>query len=303
MIRRISVIGAGAMGAYYASKLFDMDPRSVFLTARGDRFGRLRDKGIIVNGRKYQIKVNDPTVETAPFDMILCAVKSYHLDEAIEDMRNLVGQDTIIISVMNGIDSERQIGSVFGMEKILYSVAVGIDAVREGNAVRYTREGKLLFGEADNSNLTEKVKRVKNLLVRARIPHEIPVDMIRALWWKFMVNIGINQVSAVLGASYGIFQRSSDARQLTAMAMEEVIEIAQKEGVNLSREDIAQWNRILMELAPEGKTSMLQDIEAKRKTEVDMFAARVIELGKKYGISTKVNQVLLGCIRVLEGHF
>ncbi len=303
MISKIAVIGAGAMGSFYAAKFFDTDPMSVFLIAKGERYARLKRDGIVINGKRYDIKVYDPAENTAPFDLIFCAVKHHQLDSTIEDMRGLVGDDSIIISVMNGIDSERRIEGALCKGKVLICVAVGIDAVRLENSVTYSKEGRLLFGEADNTILSEQVKRLRDLFIRARIPHEIPADMVRALWWKFMVNVGVNQVSAVLRAPYGVFQRSEDASYLTEMAMMEVIEVAQKEGVDLKFDDISKWNEVMKGLSPGGKTSMLQDVEAGRKTEVDMFAGRVIELGRTHGVPTPVNQVLYRCIRVMETGF
>ena len=302
-IRKIAVIGAGAMGAFYAAKFFDMDPGSVFLIANGERYTRLKSGGIVVNGKRYDIRVKAPAEGTDPFDLILCAVKHHQLDSAIEDMRPLVGDDSIIISVMNGIDSEKRIEAALGKGKVLLCAAVGIDAVRDENSVTYSKEGKLVFGEAYNASLSEHVLRLQNLFIRTRIPNEIPQDMTRALWWKFMVNVGVNQVSAVLKAPYGVFQRSEDASYLTDMAMMEVIEVARKEGVDLKADDISKWNEVVKGLSPDGKTSMLQDVEAWRRTEVDMFAGRVIELGRKHGLPTPVNQVLYRCIRVIESGF
>jgi 2-dehydropantoate 2-reductase len=228
------------------------------------------------------------------------AVKHHHLQEAIPALKNRIGKNTIIISVMNGLDSEEYIGSIYGKEKVLYAVSVAIDAVREENRVTYTKEGKLLFGEAENSILTDRVKRVQALFDRAGIVYETPADMIRILWWKFMINVGINQPSAVLRAPYGVFQTSQDAQAIMESAMKEVIAIAKAANVNVSEEDLTDWYPLLASLSPQGKTSMFQDIEARRKTEVEMFAGKVVELGATYGIPTPVNQTLLRMIKVIE---
>ena len=215
-------------------------------------------------------------------------------------MKNLVGAETTIISVMNGLDSEEYLGSVYGMDKVLYAIAVGIDAVREGNSVNYTNPGKIIFGQADNSEPSEQVLRVQEAFQKAGIANDIPPDMIRMLWWKFMINVGINQASAVMRAPYGVFQTSPDAQALMSELMREVIVLAQQAGVNLKEQDIDDWNAVLKTLSPKGKTSMLQDIEAGRKTEVEIFAGKVVDLGKSYGIPTPVNRTLLSIIHVLE---
>jgi 2-dehydropantoate 2-reductase len=299
-IKKISIIGAGAMGAVYAGLLYDMDPRCVSFVAGGNRGERLRRDGLLVNGKRYNIPVRSPEEQTRPADLIIVAVKNQHLDDAVRDMHYCVGPETIIISVMNGIDSEERIGTVYGLEKVLYCVSLGIDAVREANRIIYTTQGTLLFGEALNPTPTRRVKIIQELFARAGIVYETPPDMQLVLWRKFMINVGINQASAVLGAVYGVFQTSPEARNLMESAMGEVIGLAQKAGVHLSADDIRGFEPILARLSPQGKTSMLQDVEAGRKTEVEMFAGRVIALGKQYNIPTPVNQMLFDQIRAIE---
>jgi 2-dehydropantoate 2-reductase len=141
---------------------------------------------------------------------------------------------------------------------------------------------------------------VQEAFQKAGIAHEIPPDMIRMLWWKFMINVGINQASAVMRANYGVFQTSLDAQELMSELMREVIELAQHAGVNLKEQDLHDWYPVLKSLSPNGKTSMFQDIEAGRKTEVDVFAGKVVALGESSGIPTPVNRTLLSIIRVLD---
>jgi 2-dehydropantoate 2-reductase len=298
--QRISVIGAGAMGAFYASKFFEMDRGCISLIAGGERCARLRTEGLIVNGRHYYPSTLSPEEIPAPSDLVIVAVKHQHLPGAIRDLRRAVGETTDILSVMNGIESEEKLAAAYGMEKVLYAVAVGIDAVREGNAVTCSKQGRLLFGEADNSVLSPRVRALQDLFRRAGLACETPPDMIRTLWWKFMINVGINQVSAVLGAPYGVFQASRAARELMEAAMKEVIAVAGAAKVRLSEKDIEDFYPFLQAMSPEGKTSMVQDVEAKRKTEVEMFAGKVVELGRRYRLPTPVNEILLNFIKVIE---
>lgn len=299
-IEKISIVGAGAMGSFYAHKFFDMDSECVSLAAGEDRASRLQSEGLVVNGKRYMIPVVSSGDAVMPADLIIVAVKNHHLPHALREMSGLVGENTVIISVMNGIDSEDQIGTVYGVDKVLYSVAVGIDALREDNAMTYTTQGKLYFGEADNTVLSERVKTVQALFDRAGIIYETPQDMIRILWWKFMINVGINQTSAVLRAPYGVFQTSLEARELMDSAMREVIAVAKAAKIHIYEEDIENWYDFLSQLSPDGKTSMLQDVEGGRKTEVEMFAGKMIELGQSFAIPTPVNKTLFQIIRVIE---
>jgi len=299
-IEKIAIIGAGAMGGIYASKFYDMNPDSVVLVADGHRYERLRTNGLVVNQKIYPIPVVRPDQETPPSDLVLIAVKHHHLPAAIEQIRNRVGKDTMILSVMNGIDSEAQIGAVYGMERVVYAMAAGIDAVREGDAITYSTSGKIVFGEKDNESLSQRVRAIQSLLDAAGIAHNTPRDMVRMLWWKFMVNVGMNQVSAVLRGPYGIFNRSVHAKGLMVGAMKEVVTLAKAVGVNLTERDIDEWFPVMATMSAEGKTSMLQDVEARRKTEVEMFAGRVIALGRSHGIPTPINDTLFQLIRAIE---
>jgi len=299
-IERIHIIGAGAVGAAYASIFYDMDPSCVSFIAGGERFERLRKEGVIVNGKNYPIPVLSSKEPFPAADLLIVTVKHHHLDQAIEEMKSGVGPNTIVISLMNGIDSEERIGAVYGEEKILYATVVGIDALREGNNVIYTTQGKIFFGEERNPVLSDRVRRVVDIFNSAGIIHEIPADMIRILWWKFMINVGINQASAALKGPYGVFQASVEAQTLMEASMREVIALAQKLAIDLSDQDIEKWYTVLASLSPTGKTSMLQDVEAGRKTEVEMLAGKITELGRKHGVPTPVNEHLLDTIKKIE---
>jgi len=296
----IAIIGAGALGAIYGSLLHQSAPGTVSFIAGGGRGARLLRDGIVVNGKRFLIPVTSPE-SARPAGLVLVAVKHYQLDQAIQDLKQAIGPATAVLSVMNGIDSEERIGAAYGMERVLYGLALGIDAVREQNAVSYSNLGRVLFGEKHNAPPSERVGRVGGLFDRAGIVHATPPDMIRSLWFKYMINVGVNQVSAVLGADYGTLRSSARGRDLMDAAMREVIALARVVQVNLSEDDIGEWYRILHSLDPAGKTSMLQDVEAGRSTEVEMLAGTVIELGRRHGILTPVNRMLSENLKRIEG--
>lgn len=299
-IRNVSVIGLGAIGGSYAAKLFDTPSVNLTVIADSRRIEKYNSHKLVVNGKSYDFRFVQPDEDAGYADLVLIAVKYHNLSQAIEEVRKHVGPETIIMSLLNGIDSEEIVGRAFGMDKLLYSSCVGIDAVRAGNDIHYTSFGKLYFGEAANKLHTERVKLVKALLDEADIPYYIPEDMVKALWWKYMVNIGANQASAVLGATYGVLQTIPEAKELLDAAMREVIAVSAKAGVGLCEEDIEEAHRVLGTLSPGGKTSMLQDIEAGRKTEVEMFSGVLRKKGREYGVQTPVNDTLYRMISTLE---
>lgn len=299
-LETVAIIGAGAMGATYAGLFHDLNPGGVAFIAGGARGERLRREGVVVNGRLYLIPAYRPDGFPQPADFVLVAVKHHHLEQAIQDMESAVGADTTILSVMNGIDSEERLGAAFGTEKVLYAIAVGMDAVRRGGEVNYRSRGRILFGEGPYPIDRERVPRVKELFDRTGIVSEVSTEMLRLLWWKFMINVGINQASAVLGGTYRLFQTSREARTLMEAAMREVMSVADAVGVALTEEDLSNWYTVLHALNPDGKTSMLQDIEARQKTEVEMLAGKMVELGGRFAVPTPVNEELLRRIKEME---
>lgn len=299
-IKNVSIIGLGAIGGSYAAKLYDTDSINLTVIADRRRIEKYSINKLTVNGKPYDFKFVLPDDDCGYADLILIAVKYHNLDQAIDEIKKRVGPDTIILSLLNGIDSEEIVGGAFGIDKLLYCSCVGIDAVRTDNDICYTTFGKLYFGERSNQHHTERVGLIKALFDEAEIPYFIPEDMINAIWWKYMVNIGVNQVSAVLGAAYGVFHTIHEARELLDEAMKEVIAVAAKIGVNLGEEDILAVHKLLGTLSADGKTSMLQDIEAGRKTEVEMLSGALHKMGVKYGVTTPINDTLFRMIRTLE---
>jgi len=299
-IQSVGILGAGAVGAYFAKSFFDSSEFSTYLIAKDQRFEKLKTHGLVINAKPYIIPVLNPDEADTRVDLLIVTLKHHHLEDAVRNLNPIIGEKTTIVSFMNGLDSEEFIGSIYSMEKILYGISVGIDALRQGNQISYTNPGKHFFGNSNNSQPSQQVLEIQEAFERAGIIYETPEDMIRILWWKFMINVGMNQTSAVMCAPYDIFQTDQDAQELMESLMQEVISIAEVVDVDLTSQDIKDWYSILAQLSPEGKTSMLQDIEAGRQTEVEIFGGKVVELGKLHGIPTPVNQTMLRIIRVLE---
>lgn len=298
-LQRIHFIGLGAIGLKYAARLHDVKPGCVRVIADAEREAALRADPPTVNGKRYGFNFVSPGDDSEPADLLFVAVKARQLPQALADMHSFVGPHTSVISLMNGITSEEILGQVLGFEHVLYA-NVYMDAVRQGHAVTYHHIGKIVFGERDNTHRSGRVQAIADLFDLAGIPYEIPVDMLRAHWAKFMLNVGINQASAVLRAPYGWFQHNAHARALMVSAAQEVVALSQSAGIGLEQEDLDRMLAIIDTLAPHAKTSMLQDIEAGRETEVDIFGGAVIDLGRHYGVPTPVNQTLFDMIKAME---
>ncbi|MGD9557203.1 MAG: ketopantoate reductase family protein [Mangrovibacterium sp.] len=299
-INSVYIVGLGAIGGMYASRLQEVQSLTVKVIADRERIERYQNETVTVNGKPYSFNYVTPGDENPPADLILIAVKSTTLGQAIHDINGFVGKETVVMSLLNGISSEELIGRQIGMEHLLYAFGLGMDAMREGTAISYTNMGRIVFGEKENQKLSERVLAVKDLFDQAQIPYRIPENMLHAMWFKFMLNVGVNQASAILRAPYGVFQKNQQARELMVTAAREVLLLSQKCGIHLLEDQITEFLSIMDGLDPNGKTSMLQDVEAGRKTEVDIFAGTVIELGRKYEIETPLNDAFFRIIRAME---
>ena len=299
----VAMVGLGAIGASYAA-LLQEGGNQVQVIADGSRVERYRAEPTVVNGCPHPFEIVAPE-QARPSDLVRVAVKQPQLDEAVVLARGAVGPRTVIVSLLNGISSEQVLSAAYPGVPVPLSYIVGIDAVREGRDVRYASLGRLVLGDPVNVEpYGPAVRRVIEILSASGIPSEVPSDMVGSLWWKFMINTGVNQVSAVLRAPYAAFQdRESPARQLMIAAQREVVAVAAAQGVDLGADAIERWLAVLDTLNPAGYTSMAQDVLANRPTEVETFAGEIVRLGDAAGIPVPVNATLLQLLRALDPRY
>lgn len=303
-IEKVALIGLGALGVMFGNQLQKTMPKGSFkIVADKERIDRYLDQGITCNSENCEFDFVSPGNDSDPCDLAIFAVKYNGLKDAIESMRPLIGKDTIIISTLNGIISEEVLGEAFGHEKVVYCVAQGMDAVKEGNSLTYNSMGMLVIGEKKMSSPSERVQYLYDFLTRHGIKSEIENDMRKKMWGKLMLNVGVNQVVSLHGGTYAELHKEGSSRELMKDAMREVILLSEKEGVNLTEMDLIYWLGVLSTLSPEGKPSMRQDVEARRKSELELFAGTVLEYGKKHGIDTPVNREIYDKITELENSY
>ena len=299
-IKKISLIGLGAMGVFFAPRLAAAYPEGFCVFFFWERKRRLEEKGVIVNGVNYKFPIITPEEKGDPADLILIGVKGYGLDQAIEDIRNQVGEETLIISLLNGVDSEEKLVKSFGEKHVLYGYMRMSVVMKDGKADFDPYWGKIHFGEKLNKEYSERVLAVKEVFDKADIPYEIDEDMLKGIWFKFMCNIGENMTCALLGIPFGGFQVSDHANWVRIEAMKEVAAIAQKKGISIGKEEIEMQNKTILTIPYPNKPSTLQDLEAFKHTEIDMFAGTVIQMGRELGIPTPICEMFYHGIHVLE---
>ncbi|MDD3214450.1 MAG: ketopantoate reductase family protein [Eubacteriales bacterium] len=303
-IHTVAVVGLGALGTLFGHQLAKHMPKeNLRVIADAQRIARYQRNGVFSNDERCDFHYVTPDEATAPADLILVAVKYGQLPNALEAIRGQVGENTLILSLLNGISSEGEIAEVYGREKVVDCVAYGMDAVKEGNRLTYHHMGKLCIGTAIGGPPTEQVQRIARFFEHVHFPYEVDEAMGKRMWGKFMLNVGVNQTLAVFGPNYGALQREGPQRETMIAAMREVINLSRYEGVNLTADDLDYWLTLLSTLNPEGKASMRQDVEAMRPSEVGLFAGTVLALAHKHGIDTPVNRMLWERVQEIEAAY
>lgn len=299
-IKKVILCGLGAIGTIYADKLEKFDAENFKVLVDEARLERYKKNPIKFNGRQLNFDYILPSEEGFKADLIILATKFAGLKDAIKNIKNFVKEDTVILSLLNGVTSEDIIADVYGKDKMLYSYFIGHSSVRCGNSVTHDDVNTIVFG-AEN-NLGENVVAVKNFFDKVGINYKIPDDIKRSMWLKFMLNVSANQPTAILRMTFGDMFENTHFMKFAESIMREVQSVAKAEGVQNTETMVDEALKHLKTMTPEGKTSMLQDVEAGRKTEVDMFAGTVIELGKKHGIPTPYNKIMKEMIGIIEEH-
>ncbi|MCT4634304.1 MAG: 2-dehydropantoate 2-reductase [Firmicutes bacterium] len=289
-IKRVSIIGLGALGILYGEHFSKyMDYENLRIVADKGRINRYRSEGIFCNGEECNFNYVSPEENVDPADLIIFAVKYPNLQEAIKMVENHVGENTIILSVLNGIESEKDIAEVYGEEHNLYCIAYGMTASKVRNQVNYLNKGIIEFGELKESINSNKVGRLKDFFDLVNLPYEVNNNMEVKLWSKLMCNVGFNQTVAYHNSNNESIQKEGPEREMLIAAMEEVLTVANKEGVSLEYDELNYWLELLNGLNPEGMPSMAQDVKAKRYSEFELFSGTVVRLAAKHNIDVPVN--------------
>ena len=282
----VGLIGAGAVGAIIAHKLQKIS--NLFLIVDESRKASYETNGIFINGEKIVFNCLTPS-SAKTCDLIILAVKNYDLPQAVEQMKPFVKEGTILLSLLNGVVSETILKKEFPLAKVLYAFIKDVSAIKLGNNIKLLalRGGTICFGAKDNV-ITKEVESVETLFKAADLDYEIPLDIHKAQWWKFMLNCCFNTLSAILLTPYSMIYDNEAFMKASLMVCEEVLKVAQAEKINLNQEDVDKVICQLRKCSDDGKTSMLQDVEAGRQTENDYFTGTVSALGKAHNMDTPI---------------
>ena len=297
-IKKVAILGAGAVGAYLLWGLSNRTDIDLCLVAQGERKKRLETEGMLINNVLYHPVVRTPE-EARGADLLLVTVKYNGLQETLGDIQTIVGENTRVMSLLNGVDSEGIIGRSIGEDKIVHSL-IKIASERKGNQVRFDAEGTIgiIYGEINPAHSRDRVEAIATLFQGTGLHYHISDDILTEIWSKFLLNVMNNQPQAIVACGVGCYKDSEHMAFLREKLGEEVVAIARKKGIVLSLMD--GINLKGAKVLPRARYSTLQDLDAGRHTEIDMFAGAVVRMGKEVGIATPYNEFVYHTIKAME---
>lgn len=298
MIKNVLICGLGAVGMTFACKIQKALPECLKILVDAGRLKRYSQTPPKMNGEEKFFDYVLPDAQGYKADLVIISTKMDGLDAALENLRNFVGENTIILPILNGIEAEERVAKVYGWQRTLYGYFIGHSAMRVGNEVVQDGVGKIVFGGSRGNSA-----RVAEFFTRAGIDFDNPENIKYAKWLKFALNVVSNQSSCILKMTFGEMQKSERFQEFAWHIIAEVAELARLEGVEGWENLEADFTKALFTMCENGKTSMWQDVEAGKKTELDIFAGTVLKLGAKHGVPTPYNQVMYEMIRIIEEKF
>lgn len=295
-------MGAGAVGCYFGARLRAAG-HEVWFVARGERFKAMRQRGLRVESVAGDLElpmvsvIHDPRV-VGPVDLVLFTVKSRDTREAAEAARPMVRGHTSVLVLQNGVDNEAIVGGVLGEEHVVPGVAViGVD-MPEPDLVRHTNNGTIIMGEVTGEE-TRRIRAIRDAFAQAGMEARISSDIGSVKWRKLVWNAAFNPLAALTGMRVLELIEDENTRGLAEEAMREAIAVGRALGHRVDEGLIGRGTARDPRWAM-SKTSMLQDMERGKPTEVDALTGVVVREGRRLGVPTPVSSTLLSLVRAKE---
>ena len=297
-IRSVAVLGAGAVGSYIIWGVSKCEDIKLGVIAEGERAERLKRNGCMINQETYHPEVWTPE-EAKGVDLIIVALKYGALPGTLDSLRRSVGEHTTVMSLMNGVDSEELIAAEIGASHVLPSlIKIASHKEKEGYCFNPETTIGIIFGELEAPYYSARVRAIEELFENAGMRYRITEDIEAEIWSKFRLNVSNNLPQAVLGAGVGCYQDSVHMRAISTGLRRELEAVAEAKGIDLSKADTSSNHGSAV--PPTARYSTLQDLDAGRHTEIDMFSGALMRMGKELGIPTPYNEYTYHMIKALE---
>lgn len=297
-IKSVAVLGAGAVGSYVIWGMSRKKDIRLGVVAEGERAERLKKDGCRINDGVYRPEVWSPQ-EAKGVDLLIVSLKYGSLPGALESIKTIVGEHTTVMSLMNGVDSEKLIAEQVGDDRVLRSL-IKVASHKEENGYYFNPETTLgiIFGELAAPFDSERVQAIESLFADTGI-HFRSTEFIREeIWGKFRLNVCNNLPQAILGAGVGCYSDSTHMKVISDGLRRELEQIALAKGIDMSK--MAGTSGRGSAVPASARYSTLQDLDAGRHTEIDMFSGTLMRMGEELGIPTPYNEYTYHMIKALE---
>ena len=298
-IKKVLLCGLGGVGCVCACAIKESKKLELKILVDEHRLQKYKNEPTNFNNKPYFFEYILPTNTDFKADLIIIATKNDGLDEAIKNIKNFIKEETIIISVLNGIHSEAKIAQTYGWKNILYSFFIGSSCIRNGRNITQDGNYEFIIGDKDNPN-SENIKLLSTFFTDNNIKHKVSNHILERYWKKFMVNVGLNQVCSVENKTFKEIKKDPILVEKMKKLIWEVKLLAEAEGIEDPQRLYDSTIKFLIEDFEDATPSMLQDLRAGRKTEVDIFSGEIIKLGEKYNIETPENEKIYKEIKLIE---
>ncbi|MCC6190437.1 MAG: 2-dehydropantoate 2-reductase [Anaerolineales bacterium] len=299
---KLAVFGTGGAGGYFGGRLAQAGLDVAFI-ARGTHLDALRANGLRVDSLLGDFAVSpvtatDNPAEIGPVDFVLLGVKTWQVAVAAQALRPLLGPETAVVPLQNGVEAAGQVAVAIGREHVLGGLARILSFIAGPGHIRHAGTNPYLaFNELDNRP-SPRVERLRQAAASAAgMTVEVPADIHAALWAKYLFVTPVGAVGAITRAPAGVFRQLPETRAVLEQAMREILAVAQARGIALTEAAVAEALTIVDGLPPHGTASMQRDILDGKPSELEAQSGAVVRLGAAAGVPVPVNTLIYQCLR------
>jgi len=302
---KIAIVGAGALGGFFGATFAGQGQEVTLVDIDTEKVKAIGKSGLTVSTREGERHISIPVTtradEVGQVDLVFFSVKSYVTHEAARSLPPLIGDGTLVMSIQNGIGNVEKIASVIGEDRVIGGITAHSFQMLSPSHIRYVGgAGHLHIGKLHGKN-SARVHEIADILLKGGVEVEVNEGIQDYIWYKLLVNTPINAIAAITGLKNGEMAENEQVHLLMRTVADEALAVARAEKIRLlMTEHPVEVCIPALRAAAENKASMLQDIEAKRRTEIDAINGAIVERGEKLGIPTPVNRTLTGLVKVIE---
>lgn len=298
---RIAVIGAGGIGGIYGAALAKTDAEVTFV-ARGAHLTAMRENGIRVEGDRGEtlirpVQATDDIASIGVVDYVLLCVKLWDVESAGEQIRPIVGPQTAVVPLQNGVDAAERLIPILGREAMMGGSAFVTGSVVTPGVIRQTGTyHQMTFGELDGS-MSRRGERLRDLCAAAGLDGILSSDIRVPLWEKFVILVPLSGLNTLTRVPLGKYRDDPDLFAMIEAALRETVAVGIADGVNLPSDIIDKSLATIRSMPPHHMTSMCNDLRRGNRLELPWFAGKVVELGRKHRIATPVNGFIYAALK------